>query len=69
MAIRRRNNFRFEPTSEGITEQGQIDSLTPDHFDRVFNLSERAPSFLVQKQLMTGDGGREDRMTDTCDAH
>jgi hypothetical protein len=34
MAIRRRNNSRFEPTSEGITEQGQIDSLTPDHFDK-----------------------------------
>jgi hypothetical protein len=45
MAIRRRNNFRFEPTSEGITEQGQIDSLTPDHFDRVFNLTNEPRPF------------------------
>jgi NAD(P)-dependent dehydrogenase (short-subunit alcohol dehydrogenase family) len=38
-------------SSAGITEQGQIDSLTPDHFDKVFNLNGRAPVFLVQKLL------------------
>jgi NAD(P)-dependent dehydrogenase (short-subunit alcohol dehydrogenase family) len=45
-------------SSAGITEQGQIDSLTPDHFDTVFNLNGRAPVFLVQKllPLMTGAG-------------
>ena len=45
-------------SSAGITEQGQIDSLTPDHFDKVFSLNGRAPVFLVQKllPLMTGVG-------------
>jgi NAD(P)-dependent dehydrogenase (short-subunit alcohol dehydrogenase family) len=38
-------------SSAGITEQGQIDSLTPEHFDKVFNLNGRAPVFLVQKLL------------------
>ena len=45
-------------SSAGITEQGSIDSLTPDHFDKVFNLNGRAPVFLVQKllPLMTKGG-------------
>jgi NAD(P)-dependent dehydrogenase (short-subunit alcohol dehydrogenase family) len=45
-------------SSAGITEQGSIDSLTPEHFDKVFNLNGRAPVFLVQKllPLMTGGG-------------
>jgi NAD(P)-dependent dehydrogenase (short-subunit alcohol dehydrogenase family) len=45
-------------SSAGITEQGLIDSLTPDHFDKVFNLNGRAPVFLVQKllPLMTRGG-------------
>jgi NAD(P)-dependent dehydrogenase (short-subunit alcohol dehydrogenase family) len=38
-------------SNAGITEQGQIDTLTPEHFDRVFNLNARAPVFLVQKLL------------------
>ena len=45
-------------SSAGITEQGYIDSLTPDHFDKVFNLNGRAPVFLVNKllPLMTRGG-------------
>ncbi|ADW68507.1 SDR family NAD(P)-dependent oxidoreductase [Granulicella tundricola] len=45
-------------SSAGITEQGEIDSLTPEHFDKVFNLNGRAPVFLVQKllPLMKGNG-------------
>ena len=45
-------------SSAGITEQGLIDTLTQDHFDRVFNLNGRAPVFLVQKllPLMTRGG-------------
>ncbi len=42
----------------GLTEQAPIDSLTPEHFDKTFNLNARAPVFLVQKllPLMTGGG-------------
>jgi NAD(P)-dependent dehydrogenase (short-subunit alcohol dehydrogenase family) len=45
-------------SNAGLTEQASIDSLTPDHFDRTFNLNARAPVFLVQKllPLMTGFG-------------
>lgn len=45
-------------SSAGITEQGLIDTLTPDHFDKVFNLNARGPVFLVQKllPLITGSG-------------
>ena len=45
-------------SSAGITEQGLIDTLTPDHFDKVFNLNARSPVFLVQKllPLITGSG-------------
>jgi NAD(P)-dependent dehydrogenase (short-subunit alcohol dehydrogenase family) len=45
-------------SNAGITEQGSIDSLTPEHFDKVFNLNARAPVFLVQKLLpLIPDGG------------
>ena len=45
-------------SSAGITEQGNIDALTPEHFDKVFNLNARAPVFLVNKllPLMGKDG-------------
>ena len=45
-------------SNAGITEQGSIGTLTPEHFDKVFNLNARAPVFLVQKllPLMTGKG-------------
>lgn len=45
-------------SNAGLTEQASIDSLTPDHFDKTFNLNARAPVFLVQKllPLMTGGG-------------
>ena len=45
-------------SNAGLTEQGSIDSLTPAHFDKVFNLNAKAPVFLVQKLLpmMTGKG-------------
>lgn len=38
-------------SNAGITEQGALDTLTPEHFDKVFNLNARAPVFLVQKLL------------------
>ena len=39
-------------------EQASIDTLTPDHFDKTFNLNARGPVFLVQKllPLMTRGG-------------
>jgi NAD(P)-dependent dehydrogenase (short-subunit alcohol dehydrogenase family) len=37
--------------SAGVTEQGAIDTLTPEHFDKVFDLNAKAPVFLVQKLL------------------
>jgi NAD(P)-dependent dehydrogenase (short-subunit alcohol dehydrogenase family) len=45
-------------SNAGLTEQASIDSLTPDHFDKTFNLNARAPVFLVQKllPLMTSGG-------------
>lgn len=45
-------------SNAGITEQGSLDSLTPEHFDKIFALNARAPVFLVQKLLpiMTGGG-------------
>lgn len=45
-------------SNAGLTEQGSIDNLTPEHFDKVFNLNAKAPVFLVQKllPLMTGAG-------------
>ena len=38
-------------SNAGITEQGAIDSFTPEYFDKVFNLNARARVFLVQKFL------------------
>jgi NAD(P)-dependent dehydrogenase (short-subunit alcohol dehydrogenase family) len=35
----------------GLTEQAPIDTLTPEHFDKTFNLNARGPVFLVQKLL------------------
>lgn len=45
-------------SNAALVEQASIDSLTPDHFDKTFNLNARAPVFLVQKllPLMTGGG-------------
>ncbi len=42
----------------GMVEQAPVDSLTSDHFDKIFNLNAKAPVFLVQKllPLMTGGG-------------
>jgi NAD(P)-dependent dehydrogenase (short-subunit alcohol dehydrogenase family) len=42
----------------GFTEQTSIDAITPEHFDKAFNLMARGPVFLVQKllPLMTGGG-------------
>ena len=44
--------------SAGLTEQGSIDTLTPEHFDKVFNLNAKAPVFTVQTllPLMTNGG-------------
>ncbi len=38
-------------SNAGLTEQGSIDSLTPEHFDKVFNINAKEPVFLVQKPL------------------
>jgi NAD(P)-dependent dehydrogenase (short-subunit alcohol dehydrogenase family) len=35
----------------GLVEHASIDTLTPDHFDKTFNLNARGPVFLVQKLL------------------
>ncbi|HEY6457373.1 MAG TPA: SDR family oxidoreductase [Steroidobacteraceae bacterium] len=45
-------------SNAGFTEQASIDTLTPEHFDKAFNLMARGPVFLVQKLLpmMTGGG-------------
>jgi NAD(P)-dependent dehydrogenase (short-subunit alcohol dehydrogenase family) len=45
-------------SNAGIVEQASIDTLTPDHFDKTFNINARGPVFLVQKllPLMTGGG-------------
>lgn len=45
-------------SNAGITEQGTVDAMTPEHFDKTFNLNAKAPVFLVQKllPLMTGGG-------------
>jgi NAD(P)-dependent dehydrogenase (short-subunit alcohol dehydrogenase family) len=45
-------------SNAGLTEQASIESLTPEHFDKTFNLNARAPVFLVQKLLpLMTDGG------------
>jgi NAD(P)-dependent dehydrogenase (short-subunit alcohol dehydrogenase family) len=38
-------------SNAGYTEQASIDTITPEHFDRAFNLMARGPVFLVQKLL------------------
>ena len=38
-------------SNAGFTEQAAIDTLTPEHFDKTFDLMARAPVFLVQKLL------------------
>ncbi|RFU49700.1 SDR family NAD(P)-dependent oxidoreductase [Paraburkholderia sp. DHOC27] len=45
-------------SNAGYTEQAPIDTLTPEHFDKAFNLMARGPVFLVQKLLpmMQGRG-------------
>ena len=45
-------------SNAGLTEHASIDTLTPDHFDKAFNLKARGPVFLVQKllPLMTRGG-------------
>ncbi|MEX3956160.1 SDR family NAD(P)-dependent oxidoreductase [Trinickia sp. EG282A] len=45
-------------SNAGYTEQATIDTITPEHFDKAFNLMARGPVFLVQKLLpMMTDGG------------
>jgi NAD(P)-dependent dehydrogenase (short-subunit alcohol dehydrogenase family) len=45
-------------SNAGLVEHASIDTLTPDHFDKTFNLNARGPVFLVQKllPLMTRGG-------------
>jgi NAD(P)-dependent dehydrogenase (short-subunit alcohol dehydrogenase family) len=38
-------------SNAGYTEQASIDTITPEHFDKAFDLMARGPVFLVQKQL------------------
>jgi NAD(P)-dependent dehydrogenase (short-subunit alcohol dehydrogenase family) len=38
-------------SNAGFTEQAPLATLTPEHFDKTFNLMARAPVFLVQKLL------------------
>jgi NAD(P)-dependent dehydrogenase (short-subunit alcohol dehydrogenase family) len=45
-------------SSAGLVEQVPLPEITPDHYDRTFDLNARAPLFLVQKMLpMMGSGG------------
>jgi NAD(P)-dependent dehydrogenase (short-subunit alcohol dehydrogenase family) len=44
-------------SNAGFTEQASIDTLTPEHFDKTFNLMARGPVFLVQKLLPLMMGG------------
>lgn len=45
-------------SNAGFTEQAPIDTLTPEHFDKTFNLMARGPVFLVQKLLpLMSEGG------------
>ncbi|RDV00574.1 SDR family NAD(P)-dependent oxidoreductase [Trinickia dinghuensis] len=45
-------------SNAGYTEQASIETITPEHFDKAFNLMARGPVFMVQKLLpmMTGRG-------------
>jgi NAD(P)-dependent dehydrogenase (short-subunit alcohol dehydrogenase family) len=38
-------------SNAGFTEQAPLETITPEHFDKTFNLMARAPVFLVQKLL------------------
>jgi NAD(P)-dependent dehydrogenase (short-subunit alcohol dehydrogenase family) len=38
-------------SNAGFTEQAALEDITPEHFDKTFNLMARAPVFLVQKLL------------------
>jgi NAD(P)-dependent dehydrogenase (short-subunit alcohol dehydrogenase family) len=44
-------------SNAGFTEQAPIDTITPEHFDKAFNLMARGPVFLVQKFLPLMKGG------------
>jgi NAD(P)-dependent dehydrogenase (short-subunit alcohol dehydrogenase family) len=45
-------------SNAGFTEQAALETLTPEHFDKTFNLMARAPVFLVQRLLpLMGHGG------------
>jgi NAD(P)-dependent dehydrogenase (short-subunit alcohol dehydrogenase family) len=46
------------PPACRFTERSPIEDITPEHFDKSFNLMARAPVFLVQKllPLMTRKG-------------
>ena len=45
-------------SSAGLVEQVPLPAITPDHYDRTFDLNAKAPLFLVQKMLpMMGRGG------------
>src|SRR5262245_38524136 len=45
-------------SNAGFTEQVALEAITPEHFDKTFNLMARAPVFLVQKLLpLMGSGG------------
>jgi NAD(P)-dependent dehydrogenase (short-subunit alcohol dehydrogenase family) len=44
-------------SNAGFTEQASIDTITPEHFDKAFNLMARGPVFLVQKFLPLMRGG------------
>ena len=45
-------------SNAGFTEQSSIDDITPEHFDKAFDLMARGPVFLVKKLLpMMKNGG------------
>jgi NAD(P)-dependent dehydrogenase (short-subunit alcohol dehydrogenase family) len=44
-------------SNAALVEQASVDTLTPDHFDKTFNLNARGPVFLVQKLLPLMRGG------------
>src|ERR1700739_2133949 len=45
-------------SNAGFTEQASIDTITPEHFDKGFNLMARGPVFMVQtlRRMMEGGG-------------
>lgn len=44
-------------SNAALVEQVPLEALTPEHFDRTFDLNARAPVFLVQKLLPLMSGG------------